>query len=134
MKTFILIFFVLVVSIAVALKLITSTGPLTSSEISTPERYRYDTEKETYQDSTGSLYRQSIDTEIPNHKLMAFAKAFVKVQSYMNQAGNKASYEKTRKIVQNHGLNVEDYTGIATRMNADPDFQNKVLKMINDVN
>ncbi|MCP4268592.1 MAG: DUF4168 domain-containing protein [Candidatus Brocadiaceae bacterium] len=134
MKTFILIFFVLVVSIAVALKLITSTGPLTSSEISTPERNRYDTEKETYQDSAGSFYQQSINTEIPDHKLMAFANAFVRVQSYINQAGNRASYEKTRKIVRDHGLSVEDYTRIATRMNADSDFQNKVLKLINDVN
>ena len=134
MKTFILIFFVLVVSIAVTLKLITSTGPLTSPEISTPELNRYGTENEIYQDSAGSLYRHSIDTEISDHKLMAFAKAFVNVQSYMNQAGNKASYEKTRKIVRDHGLSVEDYTRIATRMNANSDFQNKVLKMINDVN
>ena len=134
MKTFVLIFFMLVVSIIVILKLITSTGPLTSHEISTPDSNRYGAEKEIYQDNTESLYRKSIDTGIPDHKLMAFAKAFVKVQSYMNQAGNKASYEKTRKIVRDHGLSVEDYTRIATRMNANSDFQNKVLKMINDVN
>ncbi len=65
---------------------------------------------------------------------MAFARAFVEVQSYMNEAGNRANYEKTRKIVQNYGLSVEDYTRIATRMNGHPDFQSKVLKMINDVN
>ncbi|MHC4454368.1 MAG: DUF4168 domain-containing protein [Planctomycetota bacterium] len=52
----------------------------------------------------------------------------------MNQAGNRTSYEETRKIVQNHGLSVEDYTRIASRMNANSDFQSKVLKIINDVN
>jgi hypothetical protein len=134
MKTFMLIFLMLVVSAVVTLKLITSTGPLTSPEISEPALNRYGTEKEVYQDSTRSLNRQSIDTEITDNKLMAFAKAFVRVQSYMNQAGSKASYEETRKIVRDHGLSVDDYTRIATKMNANPDFQNKVLNMINNVN
>ncbi len=134
MKTFILICFVLFVSIVVTLKLITSTEPLTSSEISRLKENRYGTEKEVYQNSTRSLYKQSIDTDITDHKLMAFAKAFVTVQSYMNQAGNEASYEETRKIVKNHGLSVDEYTMIATRMNANPDFQSKVLRMIDDIN
>ncbi len=134
MKTFILIFSILFVSIVVTLKLITSTEPLTSSEISRLKENRYGTEKEVYQNSSRSLYKQSIDTDITDHKLMAFAKAFVTVQSYMNQAGNKASYEETREIVKNHGLSVDEYTMIATRMNANPDFQSKVLRMIDDIN
>ncbi len=124
----------LAISIVVILKLVTSTKPVTSSETSKSYLNRYDTENKIYQDSNDVLYRQSIDTEITDHKLMAFAKAFVRVQSYMNQAGNKASYEETRKIVQNHGLSVEDYTRIATKMNANSDFQNKVLNMINSIN
>ena len=95
---------------------------------------RFDTEEKIYSDNNKELYRQSTDTEITDHKLKAFARAFVNVQSYMNQAGNRTSYEETRKIVQNHGLSVEDYTRIASRMNANSDFQSKVLKMINDVN
>ncbi len=124
----------LAISIIVILKLVTSTGPVTSPETFTSDLNRYDTENEIYQDSNEALYRQSINTEITDHKLMAFAKAFVEVQSYMNKAGNKANYKETRRIVQNHGLSVEDYTRIATRMNANSDFQSKVLKMINDVN
>ncbi|MHC4267437.1 MAG: DUF4168 domain-containing protein [Planctomycetota bacterium] len=134
MKTFILIFSVLVVSIIVILKLITSTGPVTSPEISTLDLNRFDTEEKIYSDNNKELYRQSTGTEITDHKLKAFARAFVNVQSYMNQAGNRTSYEETRKIVQNHGLSVEDYTRIASRMNANSDFQSKVLKIINDVN
>ncbi len=134
MKTVALIFFMLAVSIIVILKLITSTGPVTLPEIHTSTLNRYDTEKEIYQDSNESFSQQGIDTEIPDHKLMAFAQAFVKVQSYMNQAGNRTNYEETRKIVQNHGLSVEDYTRIAKRMNTNFDFQSKVLKMINDIN
>jgi hypothetical protein len=52
----------------------------------------------------------------------------------MNKAGNKASYKETTKIVQNHGLTVEDYTKIASQMNENSDFQNKVQEMINEVN
>ncbi len=134
MKTFILIFFILAISIIVVLKLVTSTGPVTPPEISRSYANRYDTENEIYQDNNDAMYRQNLDTEINDHKLMAFARAFVEVQSYMNEAGNRSNYKKTRKIVQNHGLSVEDNTRIATRMNAHPDFQSKVLKMINDVN
>jgi hypothetical protein len=50
----------------------------------------------------------------------------------MNKAGSKASYNETRKIVQDHGLSVEDYTMIATLINENPDFRKKVQKMINE--
>ncbi len=134
MKTFLLIFLLLVISIAVILKIVTSTGPVISPEISTFDLNKYDTEKEIYPNNNETLHRETFDTEITDRKLMAFAKAFIRVQSYMNYAGNKASYEETRKIVQNHGLSVEDYTNIATRMNTDSGFQSRVLKIINDVN
>ena len=95
---------------------------------------RYDTGKQTYQNSDETYYRQSTNEEIDDLKLLAFAKAFVDVQSYMHKAGNKASYSETRKIVQTHGLSVEVYTKIALRMNENPDFQNRVQEKINDVN
>lgn len=123
-----------VAAMIVILKLVTSTKPVTLSEFSMSTLKRYDTEKNIYQDSNDTFYRQNIDTEITDNKLMAFARAFVKVQSYMNQAGNRTSYEVTRKIVQNYGLSVADYTNIATQMNADPGFQSRVLEMINEIN
>ncbi len=95
---------------------------------------RYDTEQSTYQNSDRAYYNQSTNEEIDDRKLIAFARAFVEVQSYMNKAGNKASYKETTKIVQNHGLTVEGYTKIASRMNENSDFQNKVQEMINEVN
>ncbi len=134
MKTFILIFFILAISIIIVLKLVTSTGPEAPPGIPMSYSNRYDTENEIYQDNNDSIYQQNLDTEITDHKLMAFARAFVEVQSYMNEAGNRSNYKKTRQIVQNHGLSVEDYTKIATQMNAHPDLQSKVLKMINGVN
>ena len=89
---------------------------------------RYDTEKSTYQNSDEEHYKQSTNEEIDDLEILAFAKAFVDVQSYMHKAGSKASYNKTRKIVQGHGLSVEDYTKIASRMNESSDFQNRVKK------
>ena len=133
MKIYILIFFILFASIIVTLKLITSPEPVTSPEISLDMK-RYDTEKSTYQYNDESYYRQSTNEEIDDLKLLAFAKAFVDVQSYMHKAGSKASYNKTRKIVQGHGLSVEDYTKIASRMNKSSDFQNRVQEMIDEVN
>jgi hypothetical protein len=113
--------------------LITSPEPVTSPEISRDIRI-YDTEKSSYQNSNEAYYKQNTNEEIDDLKLSAFAKAFVDVQSYMHKAGNKASYNETRKIVQSHGLSVEVYTRIASRMNENPDFQNKIQKMINEVN
>jgi hypothetical protein len=52
----------------------------------------------------------------------------------MHNAGNKAHYNETSKIVKNHGLSVEDYTKIASRMNKNSDFQNRVQEMINEGN
>ncbi len=133
MKKYILIFFILFASIVVILKLITSPEPVTSPEISLDMK-RYDSGKSTYQNNDETYYMQSPNEEIDDLKLLAFARAFVEVQSYMNKAGSQASYKETSKIVQNHGLSVEDYTKIASRMNENSDFQNKVLEMINEVN
>ena len=133
MKTYILIFFILFASIIVILKLITSPAPVTAPELSLDIK-QYDTEKSAYQYNDDAYYEQSRDDEIDNPKLMAFARAFVDVQSYMHKAGNKAHYSETSKIVQKHGLSVEDYTKIASRMNKNSDFQNKVYEMINEVN
>ncbi len=132
MKTYVLIFFILFASIIVILKLITSPESVTAPEVSLDMK-RYDTEGQTYQ-YNDEAYTQSTNGEINNQELMAFARAFVDVQSYMHKAGNKAHYNVTSKIVQNHGLSVENYTKIASRMNKDSDFQNKVQRMINEVN
>jgi hypothetical protein len=133
MKTYILIFFILFVSIIVILKLITSPESVTAPEVSLDMK-RYDTEEPSHQYRDEAYYKQSTNDEIDDRKLMAFAKAFVDVQSYMHKAGSKASYNKTRKIVQDHGLSVEDYTKIASRMNKSSDFQNRVQEMIDEVN
>ena len=53
---------------------------------------RYGTEVPAYQYSDESYYKQSTNEAIDNLKLMAFARAFVDVQSYMHKAGNKAHY------------------------------------------
>ena len=133
MKIYKLIFFILIASIIVTLKLITSPEPVTSPEIPLDIK-RYDTGKTTYRKNNEAYYKQNTNEVIGDPELLAFAKAFVEVQSYMNKAGNKASYIETRKIVQDHGLSVEDYTKIASRMNKNSDFQNKVQRMINEVN
>ena len=133
MKTYILIFFILFASIIVILKLITSPEPVRPPEIPLYMK-GYDTERSTYQNRDEVHYKQSMNEEIDDPKILAFAKAFVDVQSYMHKAGNKASYKETRKIVQNHGLSVEVYTKIASMMNENPDFQNRVQEMINEVN
>ncbi len=133
MKTYILIFFILLASIVVTLKLITSQGPARPPEIPIATK-RYDTKRSTYQNSDGAYYQQSTNEEIDDRKLLAFASAFVEVQSYMNKAGNNTSYKATSKIVQSHGLSVKDYTEIASRMNKNSDFQIKVQEMINEAN
>ncbi len=134
MKTIILILFILFASIIVILKLITTPGPVTAPETSL-EIKKDNTEIPTYQYSNEAYYsKQNTNEEIDDLNLMAFARAFVDVQSYMHKAGNKAHYSETSKIVQSHGLSVENYTKIASQMNKNSDFQNKVQRMINDIN
>jgi len=133
MKTYVLIFFILFALIIVILKLITSPELATAPEVSLDTK-RYDTEGPTYQYNDDAYYTQSTSVETNNQELMAFARAFVDVQLYMHKAGNKAHYSITSKIVQKYGLSVESYTKIASRMNKNPDFQNKVQRLINEVN
>ena len=133
MKTYILLFLILFASIIVILKLITSPESVTAPEVSLDMK-RYDTEESTYQYNNEAYYQQRTNEETGDLELMAFARAFVDVQSYMHKAGNKAHYNETSKIVQSHGLSVENYTKIASRMNKNSDFQNKVQRMINEVN
>ena len=130
MKTYILLFFILFASIIVILKLITSPESVTAPEVSLDMK-RYDTEESTYQYNNEAYYQQRTNEETGDLELMAFARAFVDVQSYMHKAGNKAHYNETSKIVQSHGLSVKNYTKIASRMNKNSDFQNKVQRMIN---
>lgn len=133
MKKYFLILFLLLVSIIVILKLITSPTQVIPSRVS-PDMKRYDTEGSLYQNRNDAFYNQSVNGAIDDRKLEAFARAFVKVQSYMNRASSKASYKETSKIVQNYGLSVEDYTKIASKMNENSDFQTRVQRMINEVN
>ena len=133
MKTYILSFFILCASIIVILKLITSPESVTAPEVPLDMR-RDSTEVSTYRHNNEAYYQQRTNEKIGDLELMAFARAFVDVQSYMHKAGNKAHYNETSKIVQSHGLSVENYTKIASRMNKNSDFQNKVQRMINEVN
>ncbi len=133
MKTYALIFFILFASIIVILKLITSPGSVSAPEVSLDVK-KYDTEEPTYQYNNEAYYTQNTNGEIDNLELKAFARAFVDVQSYMHKAGNKAHYNETSKIVQNYGLSVKDYTKIASKMNKNADFKNRVQSMINEVN
>jgi hypothetical protein len=121
-----------VVSIIVILKLVTSPEPVTSPDISSLDSKEYYAEKQIYQDNNVTPFQQSTKSEINDRKLMTFARAFVEVQSYMNKSGSKADYKETRKIVQDHGLSVEDYTMIATLINENPDFRKKFQKLINE--
>jgi len=130
MKTFILIFIILIGSIIVILKLVTSPEPVTSPDISSLDSKEYYAEKQIYRDNNVTPSQQSTKPEINNLKLMAFARAFIEVQSYMNNAGSKADYKETRKIVQGHGLSVEEYTMIATLINENPGFRKKFQELI----
>lgn len=146
MKTFIIIFVVLVVAIIVLLKLITSREPITSPDISvfdsnreserlseTLNSERFDVRRSEYKKTGETHYPQSVEPVENNRKLMAFAKAFVQVQSYMNTAGRNTNYKETSKIVQRQGLSVMEYTRIATLMNENPEFRDNVQKMISEV-
>ncbi len=130
MKTFILIFIIFIGSIIVILKLVTSPEPVTSPDISSLDSKEYYAERQIYQDNSVTPSQQSTKPEINNLKLMAFTRAFIEVQSYMNKAGSKADYNETREIVQGHGLSVEDYTMIATLINENPDFRKKFQEVI----
>lgn len=134
MKIFILIFIMFIVSIIVILKLVTSPEPVTSTDISSSDSKEYYAGRQIYQDNNVTPLQQSTKSEINNLKLMAFARAFIEVQSYMSKAGSKADYKETRKIVQDHGLSVEDYTMIATLINENPDFRKKFQKLTDKAN
>ncbi len=148
MKKFIIIL-IFVIAIILSIKLIRSPESVTPFKTSTPESgweserlaersdsKRYDLREQTRPDgSVGRIYRGKDETkaEINNQKLLAYVKAFVEVQSYMNRAGSKTNYNETKKIVKRHGLSVEDYTRIATQMNKNPKLREKAQKLINEV-
>ena len=121
-----------IVSTIVILKLVTSPEPITAPDISSSDSKEYYAERQIYQDNIVTPFQQSTKSEINNLKLVAFARAFTEVQSYMNKVGSKANYKETRKIVQDHGLSVEDYTRIATLINENPDFRKRFQKLINE--
>ncbi len=143
MKQFIIIL-IFVIAVVLSIKLIRSPEPVTPSKTFTiesnlesdweserlaekPEPKRYDLREQIYGGN------DETKTEINNRKLLAYAKAFVEVQSYMNRASSKTDYSETRKIVKRHGLSVEDYTRIATQMNKNPKLRETVQKLINEV-
>lgn len=139
MKKFIIIL-IIVIAIVLSVKLIRSPEPVTPSKTSTPESGRESERLAERSDSKRYDLREQkyggkdeTKAEINNQKLLAYAKAFVEVQSYMNRAGNKTDYNETRKIVKRHGLSVEDYTRIATQMNKNPKLRETVQKLINKV-
>ena len=123
MKTFILIFIMFVVSIIVTLRLVTSPEPVTSPDISSSDSKEYYAGRQIYQDNDVTPLQPSTKSEINDLKLIAFARAFIEVQSYMNKSGSRADYKETRKIVQDNGLSVDDYTMITTRINENPDLR-----------
>lgn len=134
MKTFILIFIMFVISIIVTLRLVTSPEPVTSPDISSSDSKEYYAERQIYQDNDVTPLQPSTKSEINDLKLMAFARAFIEVQSYMNKSGSRADYKETRKIVQDNGLSVNDYTMIATRINENPDLRKKFQELIDKAN
>ncbi len=134
MKTFILIFIMFVISIIVTLRLVTSPEPVTSPDISSSDSKEYYAERQIYQDNDVTPLQPSTKSEINDLKLMAFARAFIEVQSYMNKSGSRADYKETRKIVQDNGLSVDDYTMIATRINENPDLRKKFQELIDKAN
>ena len=134
MKTFILIFIMFVVSIIVTLRLVTSPEPVTSPDISSSDSKEYYAGRQIYQDNDVTPLQPSTKSEINDLKLMAFARAFIEVQSYMNKSGSRADYKETRKIVQDNGLSVDDYTIIATRINENPDLRKKFQELIDKAN
>jgi hypothetical protein len=134
MKTFILIFIMFVVSIIVTLRLVTSPEPVTSPDISSSDSKEYYAGRQIYQDNDVTPLQPSTKSEINDLKLMAFARAFIEVQSYMNKSGSRADYKETRKIVQGNGLSVDDYTMIATRINENPDLRKKFQELIDKAN
>jgi len=134
MKTFILIFIMFVVSIIVTLRLVTSPEPVTSPDISSSDSKEYYAGRQIYQDNDVTPLQPSTKSEINDLKLMAFARAFIEVQSYMNKSGSRADYKETRKIVQDNGLSVNDYTMIATRINENPDLRKKFQELIDKAN
>jgi hypothetical protein len=134
MKTFILIFIMFVVSIIVTLRLVTSPEPVTSPDISSSDSKEYYAGRQIYQDNDVTPLQPSTKSEINDLKLMAFARAFIEVQSYMNKSGSRADYKETRKIVQDNGLSVDDYTMIATWINENPDLRKKFQELIDKAN
>jgi len=134
MKTFILIFIMFVVSIFVTLRLVTSPEPVTSPDISSSDSKEYYAGRQIYQNNDVTPLQPSTKSEINDLKLMAFARAFIEVQSYMNKSGSRADYKETRKIVQDNGLSVDDYTMIATRINENPDLRKKFQELIDKAN
>jgi len=134
MKTFILIFIMFVVSIIVTLRLVTSPEPVTSPDISSSDSKEYYAGRQIYQDNDVTPLQPSTKSEINDLKLMAFARAFIEVQSYMNKSGSRADYKETRKIVQDNGLSVDDYTMIATRINENPDLRKKFQELFDKAN
>ena len=139
MKQFIIIL-IFVIAVVLSIKLIRSPEPVTPSKTFTlepnweserlaekPDPKRYDLREQVYGGN------DETKPEINNQKLLAYAKAFVEVQSYMNRTGSKTDYNETRKIVKRHGLSVEDYTRIATQMNKNPKLRETVQKLINEV-
>ncbi len=134
MKTFILIFIMFVVSIIVTLRLVTSPEPVTSPDISSSDSKEYYAGRQIYQDNDVTPLQPSTKSEINDLKLMAFARAFIEVQSYMNKSGSRADYKETRKIVQDNGLSVNDYTMIATRINENPDLRKKFQELFDKAN
>ena len=134
MKTFILIFIMFVVSIIVTLRLVTSPEPVTSPDISSSDSKEYYAGRQIYQDNDVTPLQPSTKSKINDLKLMPFARAFIEVQSYMNKSGSRADYKETRKIVQDNGLSVDDYTMIATRINENPDLRKKFQELIDKAN
>ncbi len=121
MKKNIIVAIISVITIIALIKFIRSPAPLTPSKLSDLES------------NIESERPETTDNISNNKKLHLYAKAFVEVQSYMDTAGSKVDSRETAKIVNKHGLSVEDYTSIAILMNRNPIFRDKVRKLIGEV-
>jgi len=142
MKKIIIVAVVSIITIIVLLKFIRSPEPLTPSKLSTidsersnkiPDTKRYDLDEQGYNGDIETKESSRINTEIPDRKLRAYAKAFVAVQSYMDSVGSNADYKETTRIVKRNGLSVNDYTSIARLMNKSSALHERAQKLINEV-
>ncbi len=142
MKRYIFLVIMILVSLVILTKLVRISKPIVVTDQSNSEssginqkRYRESgasnkTSTETFYHENPITNRIKENSDLNIQKLNKYAQAYVTVQRYMERVGSSANYNDTTKIVKSYGLSVEDYTLISTQMNTNPQFREKVQKLI----